>query len=48
MPPCLEPYTWIVMEEPITMYKDYLDIIRREGNPSGYRCPPFKWKDCII
>ena len=37
MPPCLEPYTWIVFEEPIKMYIDYLNIIRREGNPSGYR-----------
>tara|TARA_B110001469_G_C9648947_1_gene330177 strand:+ start:7635 stop:9815 length:2181 start_codon:yes stop_codon:yes gene_type:complete len=37
MPPCFETFNWIVFEEQIEIMKEYIDIFRQEGNPSGYR-----------
>ena len=37
MPPCFETFNWIVFEEQIEIMKEYIDIFRQEGNPTGYR-----------
>ena len=37
MPPCYETYTWIVFEEQVEVLSEYIDIIKKEGNPSGFR-----------
>ena len=33
MPPCLEEFTWVVFEEPVTIIEEYIKIIRQLGNP---------------
>lgn len=37
MPPCFETFDWIVFEQHVNIMKDYIDILREEGNPNGYR-----------
>ena len=37
MPPCLEEFTWVVFEEPVTIIEEYIKIIRQLGNPEGNR-----------
>ena len=39
MPPCYETFNWIVFEEQIEIMKDYIEIMKQEGNPNGYRNP---------
>lgn len=37
MPPCFETFDWVVFEQHINILEEYVNIIRKEGNPNGYR-----------
>ena len=39
MPPCYETFNWIVFEHQIEVMKNYIEIMKQEGNPNGYRTP---------
>ena len=36
-PPCLEEFQWVVFDEHIEMIEEFINIMRNEGNPKGYR-----------
>jgi len=37
MPPCYETFKWVVFENQIEVLNEYLQIIKKEGNPQGFR-----------
>ena len=37
MPPCYETFNWVVFEEQIEIMGEYIDILKKEGNPMGNR-----------
>ena len=37
MPPCTEKYAWVIFDQPIKIIDEYLQLLRKIGNPKGNR-----------